>query len=225
MAQAQTSNRLMELAEQQWGLVTRAQASAVGIAPATLSRMTMPGSALDRVSHGVYRMPGSPLPDHLDLRAAWLQLAPETPAWQRTPDQGVVSHRSAATLFGLGDLPADRHEFTVAARKQTRRKDVRLHRRSLRRDDWQTLAGLPVTAPARIAADLLSDGEEPDAVGRVIADALRAGLATPVAFASALAPQAQRHGFQRGNGLGVLRWLLELTGDPATSTWLKEATP
>jgi hypothetical protein len=29
----------------------------------------------------------------------------------RTPGQGVVSHRSAAAVYGVGDLPADRHDF------------------------------------------------------------------------------------------------------------------
>jgi hypothetical protein len=34
---------------------------------------------------------------------------------------GVVSHRSAAELYGLGHLTADQHEFTVPSRRQTRR--------------------------------------------------------------------------------------------------------
>jgi predicted transcriptional regulator of viral defense system len=187
--------------------------------------MIMPGGTLERISHSVYRVAGSPLPDHIELRAAWLKLAPNTPAWARRAEQGVVSHRSAASLHGLGDLPADRHEFTVRERKQSRSRDVRLHRAELRSDEWSRLAGLPVTMPARTAADLLSDHEEPDAVGRVIADALRVGLASPASFEAALSPQAGRYGFRRGNGLGVLRWLLELTHDPETPTWLKEASP
>jgi hypothetical protein len=57
----------------------------------------------------VYRLAGAPPADHLELRAAWLQLAPEIPGWDRTPEQAVVPHRSAAALYGLGHLPADRH--------------------------------------------------------------------------------------------------------------------
>jgi hypothetical protein len=52
----------------------------------------------------------APPPKHLGLRAARLQLAPDAAAWDRTPEQGVVSHRSAAALYGLGHLPADRHD-------------------------------------------------------------------------------------------------------------------
>src|ERR1700735_3223957 len=121
--------RLQELAQEQWGLVTRQQIREAGISPTTLERLTAPGGGLDRVATGVYRLVVAPIPDHLDLRAAWLQLAPRVPAWERTADQGVISHRSAAAVYGLGHFPADRHEFTVPKRKQTRRPDVRIHLR------------------------------------------------------------------------------------------------
>lgn len=102
-------------------------------------------------------------PGHLELRAAWLQLDPATPAWQRlrSDDTAVVSHRSAAALYGLGDLIADTHEFTVARRVQTRRADVRLYRRPVPRADRDIVDGLPVTRPHRIVADLLTQHEDP----------------------------------------------------------------
>ncbi len=62
-----------EVAEDQWGLVTRAQALAVGVLRATFARLVAAG-ALVRVAHGVYRVAGGPDPGHLDVRAAWLQL-------------------------------------------------------------------------------------------------------------------------------------------------------
>ena len=54
--------------------------AASGVAPATFARMAGDGTILERVARGVYHVAGAPLPDHLDLRAAWLQLAPATPA-------------------------------------------------------------------------------------------------------------------------------------------------
>ena len=160
VARYATLSRIARIAEDQWGLITRRQAEGTGISQATLQRLAKTG-ILDRVAHGVYRLTGAPLPDYLDLRAAWLQLAPEVPAWERTPEQGVVSHRSAAVLYGLGHLPADRHEFTLPERRQSRRPDVRLHHRTIRPDEWIVLHGMPVTRPARIAADLLGDKEDP----------------------------------------------------------------
>ena len=119
--------RIVVLAEEQWGMFTRQQAAQRGMAWSTLSRMASKGRA-ERVGHGVYRLRGAEPPAQAALRVAWLMLAPSVPVWGRSADQGVVSHRSAATLFGLGDLPADVHEFTLPIRRQTRREDVRVHR-------------------------------------------------------------------------------------------------
>ncbi|HEV8489405.1 MAG TPA: hypothetical protein VGQ58_06420 [Candidatus Limnocylindrales bacterium] len=165
----------------------------------------------------------APPSDHVALRAAWLQLAPDAPAWERGPEQGVVSHRSAAALYGIGDLPADRHDFIVGTRKQSRRPDIRLHHRQLRDAEWIALRGLPVTLPARITADLLRENEDPGAVAQITADAIRAVYDYPASFAEALAPYATRFGLRRGDGLALLSWLLDLVGDPETSRWMSEA--
>ncbi len=223
MPRATTLARLAEIAADQWGLVTRRQAAQAGIPPATLDRLTAPGGLLERVAHGVYRVRTAPVPDHVDLRAAWLQLAPEVPAWDRTAEQGVVSHRSAAALYGLGHLPADRHEFSLPVRRQSRRADVRLHLRQLDRGEWITLHGLPVTRPSRIAADLLAEREDPAAVAQVVADAIQAIYDYPGSFATAIAAQAAAFGLRRGDGLALLRWLLDLVGDPETGRWMEEA--
>lgn len=223
MLHASSLSRIAELAEDQWGLVTRRQALLAGVPRNTLGRMTAEGSVLERVTHGVYRLVGAPPADHLALRAAWLALAPDLPAWERAPDQGVVSHRSAASMWGLGELPADRHEFTLARGAQTRRKDVRLHHRRLKRGEWVTVGGLPVTMPARIASDLLAEHEDPEAVAQLVADAIRRANDFPGSFADSLAPHASRFGLRRGDGLALLGWLLDLVGDPETQQWMVEA--
>ncbi|MHB8342033.1 MAG: type IV toxin-antitoxin system AbiEi family antitoxin domain-containing protein, partial [Mycobacteriales bacterium] len=224
MPREPTAARLARIAQEQWGLLTRRQAAAAGISPATLARLASDGSIIERVAHGVYHLLGAPVPDHLDLRAAWLQLAPEIPAWQRTADQGVVSHRSAATLYGIGALPADRHEFTLPMRRQTRRPDVRLYVRDRLSLSWISLRGIPVTAPARIAADLLRDHEDPEAVGQIVVEATRQVYDYPATFAAAIAPFAARFGLANGDGLGLLRWLYELVGDPDIPRWMDEAS-
>ena len=223
MGRASTVQRLAEVAEDQWGLITRRQAELAGVSRATLDRLTKSGSILERLGHGVYHLAGAPTPDHSELRAAWLQLAPATPAWERTPSQGVVSHRSAAALYDLGELPADVHEFTVSERRQSRRPDVRIHRRALRDGEWVHLGGLPVTRPSRIASDLLFDKEDPGAVARLTADAIRGVFEYPGGFADALGPHAARFGLRRGDGLALLQWLLDLARDPEAGRWMQEA--
>jgi len=218
-----TLDRIADLAEEQWGLVTRGQLENVEIPATTLERLTAPDSLLKRVAYGVYRLVGSPTPDHMELRAAWLQLAPNVPAWERTPAEGVVSHRSAAALYGVGHLPADRHEFTLARRKQSRRRDVRIHQRHLTDEEWNQLRGLPATRPARIVSDLLYDHEDPGAVAQIIVDAIRPVFDYPGAFAVSLTPHAARFGLRRDDGLALLRWLLDLVGDKDIEKWMQEA--
>jgi len=215
--------RLEAVTQDQWGLITRRQIEASGIGKTTLERMAGPRGVLERVATGVYRLAAAPSPDHLDLRAAWLQLAPATPAWDRTADQGVVSHRSAASLYGTGHLPADRQEFTVPRRKQSSRPDVRIHVRELDRNEWVNLHGLPVTRPSRIASDLLWDHEDPEAVAQLIADSIRQVLDYPGIFADQLAAHAAKFGLRKLDGLGLLRWFLDLINDPNAGSWMAEA--
>lgn len=205
-------------------LMASGSAELAGVSPATLQRLS-DQSALRRVTQGVYLVAGAPAPDLLDLRAAWLQLAPETPAWKRTPEHGVVSFRSAAAAYDLGHLPADRHDFTLPVRRQSRRPDVRIHKRVLVDDDVRSVRGLLVTRPSRIAVDLLTDLEDPESVGHVVADALRGGHDEPDAIASAVGGCAARTGFRTGDGPAVFRWLLDLVGDRDSDRWIREVRP
>jgi hypothetical protein len=217
-------DRIGEIATGQWGLITRRQAEAAGVPDTTLERLTAPDGVLSRVAFGVYLLSAAPTPDHVDLRAAWLQLEPAVPAWARTAEQGVVSHRSAASMYGIGHLPADTYEFTVPRRRQTRRADVKIHVRSL--DETEVLArqGLPLTRPARIAADLARDREDPEAIAQLVVDATRMALEYPARFAAALAPHARHFGLAAGDGLAVLSWLLDLAA-PAedAARWTADA--
>lgn len=214
--------KLSELASDQWGLLTRRQAEEAGVSPATLQRLS-DNAVLERAAWGVYHLNGAPPPDHMPLRAAWLQLAPDTPAWERKPEQGVISHRSAAAMFELGHLPADRHEFILPVRRQVRRPDIRIHRGQLAPNEWTTLRGLPVTWPARTVADLLADREDPEAVAQIVVDALRQKNEWAGNFAAALGPRAAQLRFRRGEGLAVLAWLLDLSGEPGAGRWIEEA--
>ena len=56
-----------------------------GIGQTTIERLSTEGGALERVATGVYRIVAAPPPEHLGLRAAWLQLAPGKPAWSQLP--------------------------------------------------------------------------------------------------------------------------------------------
>jgi predicted transcriptional regulator of viral defense system len=217
-----TWERVAVLAEEQWGLFTRQQADQRGMAWSTLSRMVATGRA-ERVGHGVYRLRGSEPPPQAALRVAWLELAPSVPAWGRSGEQGVVSHRSAAMVFGLGDLPAGVHEFTLPVRRQTRRDDVRLHRGDVA-TGVVSRGGLLTTDPSRTVVDLLTDGADPAAVSTIVAESLDAGYDRPAAFAHGLSAVAHRYRFSRDDGVGMLGWLLDLAGAGDRDRWIAGAS-
>lgn len=213
-----------EFAEGQWGLITRRQLGALGIQPATLARLLGDGT-LERVTHGVYRVRGGGGPDHVALRAAWLALDPSVPAWQRLDDPGValVSHTSAADLYGVGDLRADVHEFTLPTRRQTRRPDVRLHRAHVPAEHRMVLRGLPATRAGWMIGDLLADHVDPESVAQITAEVVDRALDHPSVIAERIAPFAARFRLSRGDGVGLLDELLALAGHGNREAILEEA--
>jgi len=216
--------RIRDLAEGQWGLVTLQQARNEGVAWRSLTRLDEAG-LLERVAHGVYRVRGAAEPDHMDLRAAWLQLDPARPAWQRLddPDVAVVSHSSAASLYGVGDLRADVHEFTIPHRRQTRRPDVRIHRGTVPPEQRILLGGLPTTGAGWMVGQLLADHVDPDAVAQITREVLDRVLDYPRDVADALAPYAQRFGLERGDGVALLDELLRRAAAPNREPLVGEA--
>jgi very-short-patch-repair endonuclease len=65
----------------------------------------------------------------------------------------VLSHRSAAALWGLVATPAGPVDVTVAAGRRQRR-GIRFHRVAIPADEVTTERGIPVTTPARTLLDL-----------------------------------------------------------------------
>jgi predicted transcriptional regulator of viral defense system len=171
---------IAQLAADQWGLLTAAQATAVGVTRMMLTRMTATGE-LERVIYGVYATSAALADELLDKRALWLSLDPSRTAEERLTrrhEAGVLSHATAAALHGIGDILDDRVEVTMPQRQQTRREELRLHKAVLRPDEVTSADGLPVTTPPRTIADLVVAGHDRDHVATALADAVRRDLTT-----------------------------------------------
>jgi hypothetical protein len=128
----------------------------------------------------------------------------------RSPNVALVSHASAASLYGVGDLRADVHEFTIPVRRQTRRSDVRLHRGVVPDGQRLLLHGLPTTRAGQMVADLLDDHIEPESVAQITAEVVQRVFDYPSSIAERIAPSAARYGFRRGDGVALLDHLLTL---------------
>jgi hypothetical protein len=211
---------LGELSSAQWGLVTSAQAARRGVSRLELSRLADAG-LLERVSHGVYRDAGAPR-DELDgLRAAWLAVDPKVDAGARLVNvekTAVVSGVSAAGLHGIGDLRADRFEFTTPVRRQSQRSGVHFTVRALDRSHITVRHGLPVTTVERTLADLVASRTDLTHVAAALGDALRHGGIDLEELAHLLPPLAARNGLKKGDGGGFVDRLLRLAGVDADAT-------
>jgi hypothetical protein len=208
--------RLSDLAEGQWGLVTTQQARLSGVGWSSLAYLRKEG-LLERVAHGVYRIRAGGELDHLALRAAWLQLEPEKPAWARLDDPAVafVSHASAAALYGVGALRPDLHEFTLPIRRQTSRPDIRLHRGKVPDQSRLILRGLPVTRADWMIRDLLADHVEPAQIAEITAEVIDKVFDDLPVVAETIAQYATRFNLPHGDGAALLDFLLMLArSDP-----------
>jgi hypothetical protein len=136
---------------------------------------------------------------------------------------GVSSLRSALSLYGLGDLPVESWDFTVMARRQSARHDVRFLTRRIQSFECRRQNGMWVTSPSRTISDLLHDHEEPEAVARVAAEVIRSGLESPSSLAEALRTHERRMGIAPSSGVHMLQWLLAHAHCPEAEEWVDNA--
>ncbi|MFD3591092.1 type IV toxin-antitoxin system AbiEi family antitoxin domain-containing protein [Nocardia sp. NPDC058640] len=223
MATDTRASQLVSLASEQWGLVTSRQAGrVVGVSPQHLKQMADSGM-LERVRHGMYRVARFPYDMHQDVRVAWMALDPDRVIWERLDDQvptGVVSHRSAAVMHGLGDVDADVVELTTVRRVRLSMSEVELRKGHLDRDDWEVVDGLAVTTPLRTIADLAAEGIDAGHLAGVVRDALGRSAVGVDQVVAILAEHALEYGYRPFDGQGFLSALIEQAGVPESAVAL-----
>jgi very-short-patch-repair endonuclease len=134
-----------EIAGAQRGLITRSQLSAVGIGEGSVRHRVAKGT-LHAVFRSVFAV-GSP--SHAPLGA-------ETAALLHAGDDTVISHDSAAALWGLTDFPSF-VAITLMGRRVRDQPGLHVHRvPALDVRDLRLRDGLPVTSPARTLIDCAS---------------------------------------------------------------------
>lgn len=214
MKSGEALRKLVDITASQWGMVTTAQAGALGVTRLTLSRLAESGH-LERLAHGVYRDAGSPSDEFEDLRAAWLSTEPKLLAEDRLgnlADGVVVASSSAAMLHGIGDLWANRHEFVTPRRRQTQRAEIHYRQRKLDDRDVTIVEGLPTMTLERTLADLLDDVGDTSLVADTLGAAVKKRWLDLDRLKELLAPLAERNGFKRHDGNAVLEHLFEAAG-------------
>ena len=136
-----------ELALDQHGVLTTAQAKELGIDPRTLWAMAKRGR-IRRISFGVYQDPGVP-----DTR--WTEYM-RAALWPQGVT-GVLSHATALALMELSDVNPSRIHMTLPLGHRVRRRQpppvLVLHWADLPDEDVGSIEGVPVTKAARALRD------------------------------------------------------------------------
>jgi Transcriptional regulator, AbiEi antitoxin len=152
--------RIATLAAEQYGYVTREQLLAIGLGPGAIKYRIATGRLIP-VYRGVYAV-------------GHLQVTPVSRAFAAViacGEDAVLSHGSAASLWGFDSHWHTPHEVTVPSLRK--REGITVHRsRVLTHRDITIQLGVRVTSPARTVLDI-APRYEGKRLSRVVNDALR----------------------------------------------------
>jgi very-short-patch-repair endonuclease len=185
------------VAERQLGLITTRQLIAAGISRDAITTRCRRGT-LHRVHQGVYAFGAAIL----------LPGARELAAILACGDSALVSHRSAAALWGLASPWPNEVDVTVVAGSRRRREGLRVHRvAGLDDAERRSQNGIPITSPSRALLDFAAQAA-PHELEYAIAEAYALRLTSERELRS-----VARH--RHRSGAGELGAELALEGGPA----------
>jgi len=172
MHKRQWDTVLYDIAEDQAGYFTAAQARAAGLFQVRLVQLAKQGD-IERVSRGVYRLARFPISrlSHYMQAVLWPQV-------RRPEVVGVISHESALSIHALSDLNPARVHLTLPTGTRLRREvpsGLVIHFADLTAGDVERVEAVRVTTAARSIRDAHAAHLGNELVGQAIADGRRSG--------------------------------------------------
>jgi very-short-patch-repair endonuclease/predicted transcriptional regulator of viral defense system len=185
------------IADRQLGLITAAQLRRAGVGRGSIE-WRLANGLLHRVFRGVYLVGhGVPVAGAIEF-AAVLAVG----------DGTLVSHRSAAALWGLARRPIGEVEVTVVSRDCRSRDGLRVHQvEQLAAADRAHKSGIPVASPARALVDYAATANSGE-IERAMAEAYANKLTDERRILAAI-ERAPNHA-----GVALLRAILGQAGGP-----------
>jgi len=167
----ETERALMEIAREQGGYFTAAQALSVGYTYRQQNYHKNRGNWMS-IDHGVYRLRDYPESEHEDL-IRWS-------FWSRNRRgefQATVSHDTALAIHELGDVMPGKVHLTVPPgfRKKGPGGSI-LHTARLEPHDIEHRHGFYVTTPLRTLIDVADSPLSQDLLESAVRDALKRGM-------------------------------------------------
>jgi very-short-patch-repair endonuclease len=175
------SSAAWELARRQHAVVSRRQLLELGLTPRAIEHRIAKGR-LHRVHRGVYAVGRPGLTRHGRWSAALLACG----------DRAVLSHESAAQLWGIRDMDKQ-IEISVPLGRDPRPRGIRVHRRALEGRELACRDGIAVTAVVRTFLDLAARLSS-NALEAAINQADKVDLIDPETLREALGEQRGKTG-------------------------------
>jgi very-short-patch-repair endonuclease len=185
MQDKMATRQLAELASRQHGVVSSGQLAELGWSRAKINREATAGR-IHRLHRSAYAVGHRALTEHARAMAAVLS----------SGSDGLLSHQSAAWLWGISGWPPPTPEVTVVSTIRHARTDIRIHTsRLLHSDDKTKEDGIPVTAVPRTLLDVAGAAE--GNVRWALPRAKRLGLLDLIAIDAMLKRSRGRRGAAR----------------------------
>jgi len=184
------------IARRQQGVVSRTQLRAAGIGADAID-LRLRQRRLHPIHRGVYLV-GHPIP---------APLARETAAILACGPTAVLSHRTAARLWGIAPFPSTPIEVTTTSQRR-HHAGITVHRTQLlQAPELRHRHGLPLTSAARALLDLATVVDD-----RILERAFHEARARRLVTSKALAALLDHH--RRRPGAGILRRLVDADSGP-----------
>ena len=199
--------RIGALADRQHGVVALHQLQLLGLSKSAVSKRAR-GGRLHRIHRAVYAVGRSKLTGYGHWMAAVLACGP----------RAVLSHRSAAGLWGLRPDNRRKSDISLPSPSARAKAAIEVHRSvTLTAEDRTTVDGIPCTTVARTLVDL------GDVVGRrAVERAVEQAEVLQLFDLRAVDRAVTRAGPRRGPGI-LLSVLEDLGGPTLTASELEEA--
>jgi len=159
--------RLFNLAAQQGGYFTAAQAKSLGYSYQAQAHHVGAGN-WHRIDRGLFRL-AEWIPELHDDLIQWT-------LWSK--GRAVISHETALGVHGIGEFESSRAHLTVPPGFSMRDDAVILHHADLPDHDVVQQAGFRTTTVARSLIDVAAAGADEDQLARAIQEGRDAGLLT-----------------------------------------------
>ena len=141
---AEQEKTLYQIAEDQGGYFSIAQASSVGIRRNQIYRATNQGT-IEKSYRGVYRLALFPASRFEEVYAAMVSLG----------DSAVVGYETALYIYELSDVIPNEIHFILPRSSSRRRKHIKMHTAALPPEDITSFEGFPITTVSRTIIDVL----------------------------------------------------------------------